>query len=91
MRYDLVHRENDDEVRRSEELAITAYRFLGCRDAGRVDVRSDAAGRPNFIEVNPLPGLNEIDSDLPILCRKSGISYVQLIERIVNSAKQRIK
>jgi D-alanine-D-alanine ligase len=91
MRYELVHREHDNEVRESEELALKAYRFLGCRDAGRVDVRSDAAGHPNFIEVNPLPGLNEIDSDLPILCRKSGISYVQLIERIVDSAKQRIK
>ena len=47
-------------------------------------------GRPNFIEVNPLPGLNPIDSDLPILCRQAGISYVELIERIVASARQRI-
>jgi D-alanine-D-alanine ligase len=91
IRYNLVRREQDEEVRQSEELALTAYRFLGCRDAGRVDVRSDAQGRPNFIEVNPLPGLNRKDSDLPILCHQAGISYVQLIERIVDSARRRME
>ena len=90
MRYNLVRRELDEEVRKSEELALKAYRFLDCRDAGRVDVRSDAQGRPNFIEVNPLPGLNPKDSDLPILCGTVGIPYVQLIERIVTSARRRM-
>jgi D-alanine-D-alanine ligase len=89
VRYNLVRREQDDEVNQSEVLALTAYRFLGCRDAGRVDVRSDAHGQPNFIEVNPLPGLNQKDSDLPILCSQAGIAYVELIERIVTSARRR--
>jgi D-alanine-D-alanine ligase len=91
MRYDFVRPDADHEVRQSEELALAAYRILGCRDAARVDVRSDAQGRPNFIEVNPLPGLNEKDSDLPILCNRAGIRYVELIDRIVTSAKRRIK
>jgi D-alanine-D-alanine ligase len=91
VRYQLAHREKDEEVCQSEELAIKAYRYLGCRDAGRVDVRSDAQGRPSFIEVNPLPGMNEKDSDLPILSKLSGISYVQLIDRIVTSARKRVK
>jgi D-alanine-D-alanine ligase len=91
MKYTFVRPEQDQEVRRSEELALAAYRFLGCRDASRVDVRSDAQGRPNFIEVNPLPGLNEKDSDLPILCHQAGMSFVQLIDRIVTSAKRRVK
>jgi D-alanine-D-alanine ligase len=90
VRYRLVRPEQDDEVRRSEELALTAYRFLGCRDAGRIDLRSDSQNRPNFMEVNPLPGLNQKDSDLPILCDQAGISYVELIRRIVESAKRRI-
>jgi hypothetical protein len=34
--------------------------------------------------------MNEKDSDLPILSRLSGISYVQLIERIVTSARKRV-
>ncbi len=71
-------------------LALTAWRGLGCRDGGRVDVRGDAAGRLNFIEVNVLPGLNPQRSDLPILCSLRGIPYRNLIGRIVESACQRI-
>ncbi|HEY4760122.1 MAG TPA: D-alanine--D-alanine ligase [Thermoguttaceae bacterium] len=88
--YKLVHAETDPEVRRSEEIALTVWGILGCRDAGRIDIRSDAEGRPNFIEANPLPGLHPKHSDLPILCTSLGIPYVSLIERIVQSALQRI-
>ncbi len=72
-----------------EEVALAAWRGLGCRDGGRIDIRLDAAGIPNFIEVNPLAGLNPVDSDLPILCRLSGISYKELIGRIMDSALER--
>jgi D-alanine-D-alanine ligase len=88
--YKLVRSENDDQVRRSEEIALNVWRMLGCRDAGRVDLRCDAQGQPNFIEANPLPGLHPQHSDLPILCTSLGIPYVALIERIVQSAQQRI-
>ncbi len=72
-----------------EAVALAAWRALGCRDAGRVDVRLDAAGKPNFIEVNPLAGLNPVRSDLAILCRLRGISYHELIAAIVRSATAR--
>ena len=88
--YKLVRAENDDHVRESEQIALAAWRMLGCRDAGRVDLRCDAQGRANFIEANPLPGLHPGHSDLPILCTSLGIPYVSLIERIVQSALQRI-
>jgi len=87
--YKLVHAENDEQVRRSEEIALKTWRMLGCRDAGRIDLRCDAQGRPNFIEANPLPGLHPQHSDLPILCAALGIPYVSLIDRIVQSALQR--
>src|SRR5688572_6036610 len=35
--------------------ALHAYRLLGCRDVARLDFRMDAAGRPRFLECNPLP------------------------------------
>ncbi|MDD5704910.1 MAG: D-alanine--D-alanine ligase [Kiritimatiellae bacterium] len=79
----------DTTGRKAAELALAAWRVLGCRDAGRVDIRCDAAGRPNFIEVNPLAGLNPTHSDLPILCRLHGIAYDDLIARIVASAIRR--
>jgi D-alanine-D-alanine ligase len=88
--YKLVHAENDDQVRQSEEIALMVWRILGCRDAGRVDLRCDSQGRANFIEANPLPGLHPQHSDLPILCTSLGIPYVSLIERIVQSAVLRI-
>jgi D-alanine-D-alanine ligase len=69
-----------------ETLALAAYRVLGCRDAGRVDIRCDGAGLPHFIEINPLAGIHPEHSDLPIICSKMGIAYSNLIERIVASA-----
>ncbi len=73
------------------ETALSAWRILDCRDGGRVDVRCDARGIPNFIEVNPLAGLHPIDSDLPILARLNGTDYRTLISWIVDSAIRRIE
>ncbi|MBU1276399.1 MAG: D-alanine--D-alanine ligase [Proteobacteria bacterium] len=71
------------------ELALAAWRGLGCRDAGRVDLRCDAQGLPSFLEVNPLAGLHPEHSDLPILCSLVDYPYQKLIERIVASAWER--
>ena len=89
--YILVRPEGDEAVREAERLALQVWRILGCRDAGRVDFRCDALGRPQFLEVNPLAGLHPTHSDLPILCSKLGIPYVRLIERIIRSALERVE
>jgi D-alanine-D-alanine ligase len=70
-------------------LALQAWRALGGRDAGRIDIRMDARGEPNFIEVNPLAGLHPQHSDLPIICTMVGIGFQSLIGRIVASARRR--
>ena len=80
------HLVEGDVAYECEKVALGAWNALGCRDGGRVDVKLDGQGRVNFLEVNPLAGLNPVDSDLPILCRKSGISYHELITRIMDSA-----
>jgi D-alanine-D-alanine ligase len=77
--------------REAFDLALAAWRGLGCRDGGRVDVRADASGRLNFIEVNVLPGLHPEHSDLPILSSMRGLSYRDLIARIVGSAVRRMQ
>jgi D-alanine-D-alanine ligase len=87
--YRLVLPDSDPEVRRAEELALAVWRTLGCRDAGRVDFRSDAHAQPHFLEVNPIAGIHPFHSDLPMLCTALGIPYVKLIERIVQSAMER--
>ena len=72
------------------KAALQAWLGLGCRDAGRVDLKLDEAGVPNFIEVNPLAGLNSKHSDLPILSGLAGIDHHQLVEMILDSALKRI-
>jgi D-alanine-D-alanine ligase len=74
---------------RAREVALAAYRALSCRDAARVDLRCDERGEPCFLEINPLPGLHPVRSDLPILSRLAGISYPELLGRIVEAAARR--
>lgn len=80
---------DDDTALAAADLARDAWRGIGCRDAGRVDIRCDEAGVPNFIEVNPLAGLHPEHSDLPILCTKAGYSYRDLIAATLNSCMKR--
>ena len=75
----------------AEKVSLDAWRALGCRDGGRVDIRCDDSQNPMFLEVNPLAGLNPKDSDLPILARMANVSYTELIGRIMASAVARIK
>jgi D-alanine-D-alanine ligase len=75
-----------DAIRR---LAVAAHRAFGCRDVSRVDIRCDRDGAPNFIEINPLPGLNPIHSDLVIIANGHGWSFDQLIGRIIDAASER--
>ncbi|MEZ4599152.1 MAG: ATP-grasp domain-containing protein [Syntrophotaleaceae bacterium] len=77
---------NDELARSASTLAVEIWKKLGCRDAGRIDFRADADGIPNFLEVNPLAGLNPEHSDLPIICTAQEIPYATLIRRIMEEA-----
>jgi D-alanine-D-alanine ligase len=82
-----------DELRAAiEAAALRAYRALGCRDWSRIDVRLDAAGRPNVIEINPLPGIlpdAAENSCLPKAARAAGLSYDELIQTCLVHAAER--
>jgi D-alanine-D-alanine ligase len=80
---------DDPLAEQARELALAVFAALGCRDAARVDLRCDAAGILHFLEVNPLPGLNHVRSDLPIMARLAGVHYRELIGAIVESARAR--
>jgi D-alanine-D-alanine ligase len=79
----------DAVAKKSEEVALGAWRGLGCRDAGRIDLRADEGGTPNFMEVNPLAGLHPQRSDLCIIARRAGMTYRSLIRAIVSSSMER--
>lgn len=76
-------------LREISAIALGAYRALGCRDAGRVDLKTGEDGALYFMEINPLAGLHPTHSDLPILCAKHGMSYGTLISEIIQSALRR--
>jgi D-alanine-D-alanine ligase len=74
---------------RARQIALAAYDALGCRDAGRVDLRCAEDGEPHFLEINPLPGLHPVRSDLPILCALGGVEYRSLVAEIVEASGRR--
>ena len=71
-------------------VALAAWRALGCRDAGRIDIRCDAEGNPAFIEVNPLAGLRPEWSELTVLAEQAGLPYTALIGAILDEATTRV-
>jgi D-alanine-D-alanine ligase len=71
---------------RTQELAVRTYELLGCRGFARVDLMvDDATGEPLVLEVNAIPGLTDT-SLLPMAAEASGISFDELIARIVELA-----
>lgn len=81
----------EDGIRQEvEQLALAAYRVLECRDVARADIRCDAAGRPSFMEINPLPGMHPHHSDLPIIATQEGVSFRDLIGEILRHAMDRL-
>ena len=86
--YSLVEQPFLDEA---VSVALGAWRALGCRDGGRVDLRCDAAGKVHFLEVNTLPGLDPKTGDLVVLCGLNGIGYRELIASILKQAIGRLQ
>jgi len=76
---------------RAAEVALGAYRALGCRDVARIDLRVDRDGEPSFLEANPLPGLHPVVSDLAMMARPVGVGYQELILRILACARERLR
>lgn len=95
--YDAKYKRNDtryllppevpaDVLARTERYALEAYRALGCTGHARPDVRVDPSGNPFVLEVNTLPGMTAT-SLLPKIAKRAGLTYAQLCERILVSAR----
>ena len=73
-------KENDIQA-----LCLKAFRALGCRGWGRVDLMLDRRGRPFLLEVNTSPGMTD-HSLVPMAARAVGISYEDLCVKILELA-----
>lgn len=71
---------------RMQSLACEAYRLLGCRGWGRVDILLDATGAPYLLEINTAPGMTD-HSLVPMAARAAGISFDALCLRILADAR----
>jgi D-alanine-D-alanine ligase len=79
--------------REIEQVALDAYRAIGCRDWCRIDVRVDRFGVPNVVELNPLPGVipdPAMNSCFPKAAQVAGLGYDDLIQEVVRIAWRRI-
>ncbi len=78
----------EEAVSALQQTAMAAYQALELRDYGRVDMRLQPDGRVQVIEVNPNPWLSS-RAEFAMAARKSGRTYSQLVEEIVELAQAR--
>jgi D-alanine-D-alanine ligase len=79
----------DPEQRRQvQDWSKALFVRLGCRDYARFDWRTDARGNIKLLEVNPNPAWGW-DGKLAMMAGFAGLSYAQLLDRIIGAARQR--
>ncbi|WP_342429204.1 D-alanine--D-alanine ligase [Neobacillus sp. FSL H8-0543] len=78
----------DTEYQHIKEMAIKAFKALDCSGLVRADFFLTKDGRALINEVNTMPGFTPF-SMFPLLWKHTGVEYPQLIERLVNLAKER--
>jgi D-alanine-D-alanine ligase len=77
------------ESKRVKELAVGAFRAVDCSGLARVDFLMDPKSRKIYLnEINTMPGFTSI-SMYPKLWAASGVSYPELIERLVRLGMER--
>ena len=67
---------------RVQEVAMKAFKVLGCVGWGRVDVMLDKAGIPWVLEVNTVPGMTK-HSLVPMAAKATGIDFEELVLAIL--------
>jgi D-alanine-D-alanine ligase len=72
---------------RVQELGLRASTALGCRGVSRVDFRLSPTGQPFCLEVNTIPGMTPT-SLVPMAARARGMSYDQLVQRMLELAAE---
>ena len=69
-----------------QDLALSAYRALGCKGWGRADVMIDnKTGQPYLLEMNTAPGMTG-HSLVPMAARAAGVEYADLVLWLLSKA-----
>ncbi len=72
-----------------QRLAIKTFHAVGCVDFARVDFRVSSDGSPYVLEINTLPGLMPGYSELPRMADMAGISFTDLVGRLLEGPLSR--
>jgi len=80
---------DEETYRKLVHFSSRLFERLECRDYARFDFRADSEGRVKLLEVNPNPGWCW-DGKLNLMAGFAGISYSQLLEMILNAARERL-
>jgi len=83
---------SDELAEKISEIALKTYKVLRCKDWSRIDIRLDANGEPNVIEINPLPGVLPDPKDnscFPKAARTFGLNYSDMINKVLEHAAKR--
>jgi len=78
--------------RKIKNVCLKTYKILRCKDWSRIDVRLDASGEPNIIEINPLPGILPDPKDnscYPKAARTAGMDYTTMLNKVLFTAAKR--
>jgi len=69
-----------------QELALSAYRALGCKGWGRADVMIDQkTNQPYLLEMNTAPGMTG-HSLVPMAAKAAGVEYADLVLWLLSKA-----
>jgi len=73
---------SDEKEAELKKLALEAFREVGCRGWGRVDVMQDAQGGFHLLEVNTVPGMTD-HSLVPMAAKAQGLTFAELVAEIL--------
>ena len=76
----------EEVINKIRELAIRIFKIVSGNTLARVDFFVDKENRIYFNEINTMPGFTNI-SMYPMLWEESGISYKELLDKIIDSAR----
>ena len=76
---------SDTKEQEIRKLALDAYKAVGCRGWGRVDIMFDENEKPYLLEVNTAPGMTD-HSLVPMAAKEYGWSFSELVKRILQLA-----
>jgi D-alanine-D-alanine ligase len=78
----------ETEYNELKEMAIKAFKALDCSGLVRADFFLTREGKWYINEINTMPGFTPF-SMFPLLWKHTGVDYPQLIEKLVNLAKEK--